>query len=376
MGVLSSLRGALRRRSVWILLASTAAVSGVAFLVPSTGRILVSVSGRAGVPVRHVRLFIDRVPVQCPHLPCLVAEQRRGVHELEVLAEDFAPAKRQWVEVRARQQALASFSLDPLPSLGLKVGGTQPDVVLSVDGREIGPLPQEVHGLAIGSHKISVTGGDSYRPLERSVELEPGKLTDAGIVQLRVLVGRLTILPGPLAADRVRLIHDREGYELRELPTTRAVNAGAEWVIHASKKGFLDYSANVGFEDGVRDKTYTVTFARPHEFAIAPPVRWSTPRLLDGEQIRATFARYAPSVKRACWHPALHTSDADASPIARVQAAITIAPNGTVKDVITAGDPRGYHGLAECIARRLKGWQFPIADEATTVNIPFVYTAE
>ncbi|HYP75199.1 MAG TPA: PEGA domain-containing protein [Polyangiaceae bacterium] len=375
---LPSLPSAARRVAVWLIFAlgAVAAAAGIARIIPRTGGILVQVSGRAAIPVKHVQIFLDGARVECARLPCALGGRATGSHELAVHAEYFAPAPPQRIEVRAREQALVSFVLDPMPSLGLKVAGNQPNVVLTIDGRQFGALPQEVQGLAIGSHQISVTGGEAYQTLVRSVELEPGKLTDLGVVQLKVLIGQLTILPGPLAADRVRLVHGSEGHDLHELPTTRTVSADAQWAISASKKGFLDYRQEVHFEDGVREKTYTVTFERPYEFRILPLSPGLSPRLLDADQIRVTVARYAPSVRRACWRPAFATRDANAAAVARVQVAITIASNGSVQSAITRGDPPGYRGLSDCISRRVKGWQFPSAHALTTVNVPFVYESE
>jgi hypothetical protein len=44
--------------------------------------------------------------------------------------------------------------------------------------------------------------------------------------------------------------------------------------------------------------------------------------------------------------------------------------------VSTNGDPRGYRGLANCIAGRVRGWQFPASGSGTTVNVPFVFVAQ
>lgn len=97
---------------------------------------------------------------------------------------------------------------------------------------------------------------------------------------------------------------------------------------------------------------------------------------LDAGQLQSTVARYTPSVKRGCWQPALDSRDKDAPASARVTAAITIAPSGSVQNVSTNGDPRGYRGLANCIAGRVRGWQFPASGSSTTVNVPFVFVAQ
>ena len=97
---------------------------------------------------------------------------------------------------------------------------------------------------------------------------------------------------------------------------------------------------------------------------------------LDQAQLQPVVARYTSSVKRSCWQPALDTRDRDAPTAARVNVTIAISGSGTVQNVTHSGDPRGYRGLANCIAGRVRGWQFPAAGGSTTVNVPFVFVAQ
>jgi hypothetical protein len=97
---------------------------------------------------------------------------------------------------------------------------------------------------------------------------------------------------------------------------------------------------------------------------------------LDAGQIQATVGRYTGSVKRSCWQPALDSRDANAPTSARVMVTITVGPSGSVQNVSTSGEPRGYPGLAGCIAGRVRAWQFPATGGTTTVNVPFVFAAQ
>lgn len=97
---------------------------------------------------------------------------------------------------------------------------------------------------------------------------------------------------------------------------------------------------------------------------------------LDSAAVQSTVRRYTSSVKRSCWQPALDTRDNNAPTSARVAVTITVAGSGNVQNVSTSGDPRGYRGLATCIARRVRGWQFPASSGPTTVNVPFVFAAQ
>jgi predicted Zn finger-like uncharacterized protein len=97
---------------------------------------------------------------------------------------------------------------------------------------------------------------------------------------------------------------------------------------------------------------------------------------LDAAQTQSTVARYTGSVKRSCWQPALDARDPSAPTSARVMVTITVGPSGSVQNVSTNGDPRGYPGLAGCIGGRVRAWQFPATGGTTTVNVPFVFAAQ
>jgi hypothetical protein len=97
---------------------------------------------------------------------------------------------------------------------------------------------------------------------------------------------------------------------------------------------------------------------------------------LDAAQTSAVVSRYTGSVKRSCWQPALDARDPTAPSSARVMVTITVGPSGSVQNATTSGDPRGYPGLANCIAGRVRGWQFPATGGTTTVNVPFVFAAQ
>ncbi len=97
---------------------------------------------------------------------------------------------------------------------------------------------------------------------------------------------------------------------------------------------------------------------------------------LDGGQIQSTVARYTGSVKRRCWQPALDARARDAPMTAKVTVTITVGGTGTVQNVTTSGDPRGYSSLASCIASSVRSWQFPASGGTTIANVPFVFAGQ
>ncbi len=97
---------------------------------------------------------------------------------------------------------------------------------------------------------------------------------------------------------------------------------------------------------------------------------------LSDQQLQETVARYREQVQRSCWQPARDAREPTAPSSARVSTFITVSASGSVLDVRTGGDPLGYPRLAECIAGQVRSWRFPAAKNATTTNMPFVFTGD
>ena len=73
-------------------------------------------------------------------------------------------------------------------------------------------------------------------------------------------------------------------------------------------------------------------------------------------------------VKRTCLDRSTSTSSST-----KVTATITIAPNGTVQNVSSAGDEPI---VAKCIEQQLRTWSFPAPGEVKQVQIPFVFVRQ
>lgn len=97
---------------------------------------------------------------------------------------------------------------------------------------------------------------------------------------------------------------------------------------------------------------------------------------LDSGQIQSTVARYTGSVKRRCWQPALDARAKDAPMTAKVTVTITVGGSGSVQSATTSGDPKGYTGLANCIASSVRSWTFPASGGTTIANVPFVFAGQ
>lgn len=103
---------------------------------------------------------------------------------------------------------------------------------------------------------------------------------------------------------------------------------------------------------------------------------WSDDDLLAPQQIQSTASRYAGSVRRRCWQPALDARDQDAPLNARVMVTVTISSSGVVESATSSGDAAGYPGLAKCVTNSVKDWAFPAAVGRTIANVPFIFAAQ
>ncbi len=149
----------------------------------------------------------------------------------------------------------------PPPAGAIRLNGTQPGVTLFIDDREIGPLPQEVGGLAAGDHRVKIAASDRYESVAKHVTVTGGTLEDLGTITLRVLRGKATISAGTAGA-RVELVQGSSRRRLPLLPISIELDATRPWFIQATKAGYHDYVQRVDFGDGLAEKAYVVTLER------------------------------------------------------------------------------------------------------------------
>lgn len=241
--------------------ATAAAASALAWLVvalvPSQGKILVNVSDSRGSPVNRLEVFVDGQTTPCATAPCYLSIGR-GAHEVKVIADGFEVPAGQAVAVKSGDSTAVNFMLGASSGSGIKIDGKQPGVKLTVDDKEIGPLPQVLRDLLPGDHTIRVAGSARYEPLVRHVTVERDKVEDLGTITLKVLRGNVTVRLGTPGA-RVFIGSGSDRRELPMLPLSLDIDTARSWSLEGLKPGFQDYVEPINFNDGVADETYTVT---------------------------------------------------------------------------------------------------------------------
>lgn len=94
----------------------------------------------------------------------------------------------------------------------------------------------------------------------------------------------------------------------------------------------------------------------------------STAGTFDQGAIERVVATRKAGVKRTCLDRSSGTAASS-----KVTATVTIAPNGSVQNVATAGDDPV---MAKCIEQQLRTWSFPAPGETKQVQIPFVFVRQ
>jgi hypothetical protein len=174
-------------------------------------------------PIDSMTIELDQRRIRCSGPPCDLPDVDAGAHTLTVQADGFVPATRR-VTVGRGEHVDLSLRLSrrhvPLGDLLVHVGFTDPDLVLALDGKRIGALPQKVMDIPVGPHRLRIEGPRHQR-FEQSIEIEDRKQLDI-VPSLGVTEGTLTLAPGTDAEGlEVTLVSMERPGEAPRATTTR-----------------------------------------------------------------------------------------------------------------------------------------------------------
>lgn len=243
----------------------TAGAAGAFFLLRRPGALEIDVKDTKGASVSQLTVYVDGRKV-CDTSPCVVRDLEPGSKSIRVVAPGFADEEPQKADISAGSTNKLAITLKP--SFGVLLATSeQPNLRISVDGTERGPLPARLTDLDAGQHQIRVFGGDRYKPLEKNVDVKIGDQIDLGVVKLEVVRGKMTVSVKSEGTSIVLIPNDDEKKaKALDGPFPRAVevetNSGS-WKLVAKKKGFPDFVAPLDFSDGVAEKTLEVSMEKP-----------------------------------------------------------------------------------------------------------------
>jgi len=254
-----------------VVLLAGGAVGAYMFLLPKSGNVNVNVADTKGGQVQSLKVLVDDKEV-CSKAPCVVKDVAAGSHEVKVTADGYDTPAPKLVSVERGKDAQIEFTLSSAKGTGIKVTGSQPGVKLSVDGNEIGALPQELRDMTPEEHKLKFSGSDRYAPLEKTITVTKGELQDLGSITLKVAKGKATVTLGTDGAKVSMVSSKGDRRDLPHLPISLEIDPVKDgtWTIEASKFGFDDYKQAINFDDGQAEKVFNVVLD-PKGSAKPPP---------------------------------------------------------------------------------------------------------
>jgi PEGA domain len=249
------------RGGLWMVIAAVVVIGAGAAayaLMPKKGSLVVSVSGPGGKAIDGVQVYVDGSQ-RCDASPCQVTDLPRGVHFVKVAAAGYTTTAPKAVKINAGEESAENAELARgSEGSGLKVIAEGAGLKLSVDGKDYGPLPQELKDLSPGDHTVKIDGGERYESVEKHVTVEADKLTTLE-PKLKVKKGLATIKAGSNAdGAKVLLVSGTERRPVPSLPLRVDITSDKPYSIVASKKGFSDFKQNIEFEDGQAERTFVV----------------------------------------------------------------------------------------------------------------------
>ena len=121
-----------------------------------------------------VKIIVDD-EVRCEESPCKIEGLKPGSYVVRAEAEGFQDLAGKAFEVEDGAPHAINLEMTPDAGTGIKGSSSGPELTLSIDGKEIGPLPQDVTPLEPGEHVVELAGSQYYKPFRKTVALKKGQ---------------------------------------------------------------------------------------------------------------------------------------------------------------------------------------------------------
>jgi serine/threonine-protein kinase len=253
-------------------------------LLPSKGGLLVNVAGPNNTPVDNASALIDGQP-GCKPVPCRVAKLPTGPHLVRVIAPGYQRSADEAISVESGRDTLVNIKLARAnTSTGIEVKLEATDLHVFIDGKDRGTVPAKLTDLTPGDYTVRLEGSPLYAPYEQKVSVEADKLVPLE-PKLKVVKGLITVKPG-IDADGVTayMVSGGKRRQLPKLPARIEVPPTESYQVVATKRGYRDFEAEVGFADGKAEKTVDIdlvasgTVKEETPAQAAAPARVAPPR--------------------------------------------------------------------------------------------------
>jgi hypothetical protein len=253
-------------------------------LLPKKGGLTVTVAGGPGnKELAAVEVIVDN-KVRCRTSPCELPSLKSGTHYVEVRAAGYQATAKSAVAIVGGQTAVHNVQLIRAGT-GIKVFGEGSGLTLLVDGKEFGPLPQELREMEPGEHVVQVAGGPRYEVFTQRIIVDPDRMTPIGPIRLKVTKGLATIRAGHNAEEaEVTLKVGDSRRVLPALPVRLEVETDRPHILIAKRRGFATFEEPITFEDGQAERTIEIALTerpqdarRPRPAEAAPGMEGSAP---------------------------------------------------------------------------------------------------
>jgi serine/threonine-protein kinase len=257
-------------------------------LLPKKGGLTVTVAGGPGnKELAAVEVIVDN-KVRCRTSPCELPSLKSGTHYVEVRAAGYQATAKSAVAIVGGQTAVHNVQLIRAGT-GIKVFGEGSGLTLLVDGKEFGPLPQELREMEPGEHVIQVAGGSRYEVFTQRIIVDPDRMTPIGPVRLKVTKGLATIRAGNNAQEaEVTLKVGDSRRVLPALPVRLEVETDRPHILIAKRRGFATFEEPITFDDGQAEKTIEIALTeRPPDVRRPMPMPVRTGPGTEGSEPEA-----------------------------------------------------------------------------------------
>lgn len=300
----------------WVALGGLAAVGLGAFALFSggTGSLVISVAAPGGKAVHNVSIFVGE-ELKCSESPCTVSDLDAKTYAVRAAAAGFAEMAPRLVKVEKGEETPVNLELSVgAAGTGISVKGAAPGLKLLVDGKEIGPLPQELTDLAPGGHEIEVSGSPYFAPFRKTVTVSANEVITIE-PQLKLEKGQLRVELGSNAdGAEILLYGGKKPAKLHklDLPQNIDIPADGDYKIVAKKSGYADFVKKLEFTTDAPEQTVVVAL---EESSDDPPPARDTAPSAPSSPSRAPSAASSSSASSASGQGTLNINS---SPISSV----------------------------------------------------------
>ena len=202
---------------------------------------------------------------------------------VKIVAAGYQQTAAQAVKVQGGEDAVLNVTLAAASGTGVRVTADGAGLRLIVDGKDVGPLPQDLKDLTPGEHNFRIEGGDRYEPWDKTVTVEADKMVTLE-PKLKVLKGIATIKAGQNAEGaRVLLVSGSERRPIPALPIKIDITTNKSYTLVAQRTGHSEFRQDITFEDGNAEKTFVIDMTQAGESAQEPtPAPAPAPRPFAG----------------------------------------------------------------------------------------------